>query len=145
MIGPSHRLPVGQMLVSLCAKRFFEALVGASTHGSDFYHQVMVSDERALSCEEPRLMHRCLPHSVDPNPQPLVKRLAMDFVPLAILTVSAEGSQSTGTATPLHMDALLRCSRGTTEELSMLPKPTPTCSSKVDSLSRPAGLLPASP
>ena len=45
VLGLSHRLPVDQVLVCLCVKRFSEVLVRASADSSDFYHQVMVSDE----------------------------------------------------------------------------------------------------
>ncbi|OLP75869.1 hypothetical protein AK812_SmicGene44271, partial [Symbiodinium microadriaticum] len=45
--GPSLLLPPGQMLVELTAKRGCQVVVGSSTDRSDFYHQILISRERA--------------------------------------------------------------------------------------------------
>ena len=49
VLGPSRHLPSGPLLTNLKVARFSELLVGASTDRADFYHQVLVSDERARS------------------------------------------------------------------------------------------------
>ena len=49
MLGPSRHLPTGPLLTNLKVANLSELLVGASTDRADFYHQVLVSNERARS------------------------------------------------------------------------------------------------
>eukprot|EP00435_Cladocopium_sp_Y103_P039317 s2363_g10.t1 len=61
--GPSQWLPPGPLLTQLWVKRFQQKLVASVTDRRDFYHQAMVTDERArsnmlpFSYEQPDVCH----------------------------------------------------------------------------------------
>ena len=47
VVGPSRRLPPGQLLVNISVPRYSHVVVGASTDRSDFYHQIRATTPRA--------------------------------------------------------------------------------------------------